>query len=653
MKLYIPFRYKLTAIFGLIIVALLVAIFNMVQNDIESRFRVLIEEQLSQAKDYVSQRMDDRYELLYNDATAIVNDKLIRDIITDNTLSTLTRNDIVTNEVLPNFTNLHMLAITNAEGDLLAQQKQQSATINALIRSEWYEYALDGEPVAGYVLHNKVFYQGIAMPVFLGEEMIGTVVAGRALLQQDISQIKKISHIDISVIDNRQRVITTLFSGLSDSAVLLAAFDQWLGDELTGDFVADKTLEVNLGQERFLLRYALDETRFVPPYIIVRSLDESVGFVTNIRENMQALGSVGFLIAVLISFIFAVGVSTPIKRLSIATTQVAREDFEHQVRINSHDEFADLGGAFNQMILDLGEKQKIRAAFDKSVSREVADHMLEQGIELGGTKQYATILFADIRGFTTLSEALDEKSLINLLNEYFTQVNGCIIEHKGVIDKFIGDAVMALFGIPLANPHSAYCGLLAAQSMLKTVGRFNQHNRGIYHCDIEIGIGINSGEVVAGMVGATDRLNYTVLGDQVNVASRIEGLCKQYGVALILTGSTVSDIEACREQWAEPLHFRLLDCVQVKGSTRGVKVYQPFFAIDARLLGFIERYEQALQQLFDNQLNAAHQLLSELAVQWPDDVPTARLLEASTGYLDNSRSYNKDYSDGVRILTEK
>jgi adenylate cyclase len=653
MKLFISFRYKLTAVFALIIVALLVAIFNVVQSDIETQFRVLIEEQLTQAKGYVSQRMDDRYELLYNDATAIASDKLIRDIITDQTLSSLTRNDIVSAEVLPKFTNLDVLAVTDSEGHLLAEQKQNSAVIDALISSEWYEFSLDGEAVAGFVYHQQNFYQGIALPVFLGEQMIGIVLAGRALNQQDISQIKQISHIDISVINDRQRVITTLFSGLSETQSLLAAFDDWLIGVEEQQFMVDKTLEIMLGNERFLLRYTVDETRFVPPYIIARSLDESVGFVVLIRQNMQALGSLGLFIAILVSFAFAVGVSSPIKRLSVATSEVADENFDYRVNISSNDEFALLGESFNQMITDLAEKQKIRSAFDKSVSKEVADHMLQQGAELGGSKKYATILFVDIRGFTSLSEALDEKSLINLLNEYFTQINDCIIAHQGVIDKFIGDAVMALFGIPIANEHSAYSGLLAARNMLDTLVEFNQHSALTYGCEINIGIGLNSGEVVAGMVGSADRLNYTVLGDQVNIASRIEGLCKQYEVMLILSESTVNDILDCKAQWKEPLYFRLLDCVQVKGRSGGSKIYQPFFAGDEALLDYIEAYQQALQKLFSSELDEAYQLFSDLADRWPQDMPTAKQLAACAVYLENPTIYARDYCDGVRILTEK
>jgi class 3 adenylate cyclase/HAMP domain-containing protein len=653
MKYYIPFRYKLTVIIALIIVALLFAIFTVVQKDIEDRFRIQIEKRLIQAKGNVSQRMDDRYYLLDNDATAIVNDKLIRDIINDETISTLTRNDIVRNEVLPKFANLNVLAVTNTEGELLARQQDKTAIVEAFIASEWFDYSMEGESVAGFILQGEVFYQGIAMPIFQTEEMIGIVIAGRVLTKQDIDRIKSISDIDIAVLDANKRIIATEFSGLSSQQHLMNAFDLWLGNEQALASIGDNTLEVKLGDERFLLQLVVDETVFVPPYIIARSLDEELVFVRNIRESMQALGGIGIGIAILIAFGFAVGVSNPIKRLSIATTQVARENFSHRVNIRSRDEFSLLGDSFNQMIVDLGEKQKIRSAFDKSVSKEVADHMLKQGVELGGTTQYATVLFADIRGFTSLSEQLDEKSLINLLNEYFSQVNHCIIKEKGVIDKFIGDAVMALFGTPIPCEHSAYHGLVAAQNMLDTLIPFNKQTRLSYGCELHIGVGLNTGNVVAGMVGSDDRLNYTVLGDQVNIASRIEGLCKTYGVTLILSESTVNDILQCQDKWQQPVRFRLLDCVQVKGKTEGLKIFQPHFTASAQELGYIDKYEQALVAVFEQRLDTATKLLETLVDQWPDDGPATKLHQACKGYLKDLSNYEHDYQHGVRILTEK
>ena len=650
MKVFIAFKYKLTLIIALIILLLLAAIFTVVQNDIEERFRLLIDSQLIQAKDYVSQRMDDRYDLLYNDATAAVNDKLIFDVINDLTLSELTRNDIVSAEVLPKFVHLDALIVTDPDGQLLAQQGEQTQLTEQLINSEWFDYVKDGESIGGYVLVGDEFYQGLAKPVFLGEGMIGVVVAARALSQEDLVAIKQISAIDIAVLEGFERVASTGFSGISETSTLYAAFDNWLGKEPA---IEDGTIELQLGSERFMLQWVIDETEFVPPYIIARSLDESLLFVTNIRQTMIGLGSFGLIIAIAVAFGFAVSISSPIKRLSMATKEVAEENFTHKVAISSRDEFAQLGDSFNQMISDLAEKQQIRSAFDKSVSKEVADHMLAQGAQLGGSKEFATVLFADIRGFTTLAESLDEKSLINLLNQYFSQVNVCIERRKGVIDKFIGDAVMALFGTPLPCEQSAYSAVMASKNMLETVQVFNQQCSMIYGCHIEIGIGLNSGHVVAGMVGSENRLNFTVLGDQVNVASRIEGLCKHYGVELIVSESCMKEVIRSESFWEENIVFRQLDCVQVKGKTTGLNIYQPFFAPNVKEQRYIKRFEQALLSLQLGNVIQASDMLDSLIVDWPEDLPTVYLHEQARHYLEDQASYHRNYQSGIRIATQK
>lgn len=655
MKFYLPFKYKLTVIIAVIIMVLLTVIFSVVQQELEQRFRSIIDKQLVQAKDYVSQRMDDRFDLLYNDATTIVGDKLIRDVILDRTLSELTSNDIVTNEVLPSFENLQMLAVTDGNGELLAKQDHYAEITESFIASEWFTYALEGEVVGGYIYTQlqsgeQGFYQGVAMPVFLGEAMIGIVLVARDFGQADVKAIKRISEIDIAVLGDGKRRVSTAFSGISDSKNLLDGFDLWLERHPESQ---QSTVEVLLGDERFLLQWVVDETGFVPPYIIVRSLDESLLFVTNLRQTMMAIGSIGIVLALVVAFVFAVSISSPIKLLTAATHEVARENFGHQVIIHSQDEFSQLGDSFNQMIIDLAEKQKIRAAFDKSVSKEVADHMLEQGAKLGGSREFATILFADIRGFTSLSESMDERSLINLLNQYFSQVNGCITQQNGVIDKFIGDAVMALFGTPIPSELSAYSAMIAAKDMLETVDRFNEQCRLIFGCELHIGIGLNSGYVVAGMVGAENRLNFTVLGDQVNIASRIEGLCKNYGITLILSESSVEQVRQSEQHWHEPIVFRQLDCVQVKGKTKGLRIFEPFFNPMPDVVNKIRQFETGLNELLLGNIDSALSQLTQLQQDWPDDEPTQRLYRACLLYGEQPKQYQRDYNKGVRIETKK
>jgi adenylate cyclase len=199
------------------------------------------------------------------------------------------------------------------------------------------------------------------------------------------------------------------------------------------------------------------------------------------------------------------------------------------------------------MVVGLEEREKIRDVMNKVVSPEVAHELLQHGVTLGGEEREASVLFADIRGFTTLSEKLPPPELIQLLNAYLGRMSRVIEEEKGVIDKYIGDEVMAVFGAPLASQDHARRAVSAAVNMLKELRRFNTEEGRA--SPLRIGIGIATGPVVAGNVGSPQRLNYTVLGDTVNVASRLQGLTKEYGVPLILSGATceqVSSLFSCR-----------------------------------------------------------------------------------------------------------
>jgi adenylate cyclase len=210
-------------------------------------------------------------------------------------------------------------------------------------------------------------------------------------------------------------------------------------------------------------------------------------------------------------------------------------------------------------------KNYIVKAFEKYVSKDVVDEIVKDPtkIKLGGELREVTILFSDIRCFTTISESLKPDELVFLLNHYLTDMTKIIMKNKGLVDKFIGDAIMAIYGSPVFNKNHVYDGCLSAIEMRKDLERFNSKRS----LKLEIGIGLNTGSAVVGNLGSFDRFDYTAIGDTVNTASRFESLTKFYGVNILVGENTYNVV-------FDKFLFRFVDLVAVKGKDKYIKVYE-------------------------------------------------------------------------------
>ncbi len=255
------------------------------------------------------------------------------------------------------------------------------------------------------------------------------------------------------------------------------------------------------------------------------------------------------LVSVLVTLTLAltIGVSM-IRSVNVLRDQMQRVqqgDLDASVPVYSNDEFGELNEGFNAMVSGLQEEATIRSLFSRYVTPEVAEHAIAHGAELGGQEAVATVLFSDIRGFTTLTEQLPAAQLIALLNRYFNTMSEVIQEQGGVINKFGGDSLLAIFGTPL-YPREDHAGaaVQAAQGMLQKLREFNESQRKLGEPTLRIGIGIATGPVVVGNVGSESRLEYTVIGDTVNLASRLEELTKAYAMDILIAATTVTQLEA-------------------------------------------------------------------------------------------------------------
>ncbi|MBC8504862.1 MAG: adenylate/guanylate cyclase domain-containing protein [Anaerolineales bacterium] len=232
----------------------------------------------------------------------------------------------------------------------------------------------------------------------------------------------------------------------------------------------------------------------------------------------------------------------PLKRLTRAMNQVGGGDLTSSLAIETSDEIGDLTFQFNKMVAELRDAQRMRDLFGRYVSKEVAAKVLDNGADLGGENISATTLFADIRDFTGLSERLPAQEVVNILNRYYTHMVDVIVTEGGLVNKFGGDSILAVFGAPIRQPDHALRAVRAAWQMTRALGEFNAEQIALGMPALTIGIGIASGEVVAGNVGSEARIEYTVIGDPVNLASRLQSLTKELGATVLLSENTQKEL---------------------------------------------------------------------------------------------------------------
>ncbi len=220
------------------------------------------------------------------------------------------------------------------------------------------------------------------------------------------------------------------------------------------------------------------------------------------------------------------------------------------------------------MIEDISSEKRMKSTMSRYMDPKLADQLLAGGEDiLGGKSAEVTVLFSDIRSFTTLTETLGAQGTVSLLNEYFTLMVDCIQAEGGMLDKFIGDAIMAVFGIPLPHEDDADRALRCAIGMIQALSAFNAQRVATGLKGIDIGVGLNTDLVVSGNIGSPKRMDYTIIGDGVNLAARLESACKQYSARILIS-------EFTRERLKGIYRLREADDVVVKGKTKPVRIYE-------------------------------------------------------------------------------
>lgn len=299
-----------------------------------------------------------------------------------------------------------------------------------------------------------------------------------------------------------------------------------------------------------------------------RSLDAELAPARALERIMLLVSLAALAVATLAALGVARGLSRPLRQLAAQTRRVGTGDYTARLDLPRADELGQLATAFNEMTAGLAERDRVRDLLDKNVSPEVAAQLLRDGASLGGEEREVTVLFADLRGFTPLSEKLPPRELIGLLNRYLDRMSAEIESHGGVIDKFIGDEIMALFGAPLAAPDAADRAIRTALAMEQALNELNREFEQEGRPGLALGIGINTARVVAGNIGSHRRLNYSVIGDGVNVAARLQALTRtaDYATNILVSAATLT--AACGAYTTRPLGQ-----VALKGRREPVEIH--------------------------------------------------------------------------------
>ena len=298
------------------------------------------------------------------------------------------------------------------------------------------------------------------------------------------------------------------------------------------------------------------------------------------------------------------------------------------------------------VIEDISEEKRMRGTMSRYVPARVVDQLLESGEDaLGGVYQTATVLFSDIRSFTTISEKIGARATVAMLNEYFSDMVDLIDQHDGILDKYIGDAIMAVFGAPFTGEQDAENAVLTAWDMFDALDKLNLDRLARGDAAIKIGLGLNTGKVVVGNIGSTRRMDYTVIGDAVNLAARLEGATKQYGARFLISEFTW----ACLPVFLQA-GFRMVDLIRVKGKLEPVSIYEGMGrSIDA--IPYADDWRNALIAYRSQDWSTARQLFENIQKSRNDSDSVITL------YLERIMAFENDAPsvdwDGVWVMETK
>ena len=379
------------------------------------------------------------------------------------------------------------------------------------------------------------------------------------------------------------------------------------------------------GEDYEVLATPLEDTGGVRLFAILqRSVAEGLAPYLALQAVLLFIAALAVAVTLAGGMRIARRITRPVEKLAEVAREVARGNYEVGMVRAGDDEIGELATAFDGMLRGLTERDSMRDALGKVASSEVVMQLLQGQIELGGEEREVSVMFADIRNFTALCEELTPQQSLLMLNEFLTAISELVESHGGVVDKYLGDGAMAIFGAPVTRPDDTQRAVDCALEIRRRIEGLGPvlAARGLPHP--VVGIGLNTSSVIAGNIGSPSRLNYTVLGDGVNLASRLEGLTKRYHVPIVVGSLTRDRVNG--------IVFRELDKVRVRGKTVPERIFEPLgraYDISPADLARLARWNDALEDFRARRWVQARAAIESLA----DERHYVRLCSIYLGYL--------------------
>lgn len=454
--------------------------------------------------------------------------------------------------------DVDILTLTDVKGIVLFRLDRPELHGDTLASLPFIKRALRGEyspsgEITSWVNDEKL-YQLVTVPIVQRGYVDGTLTLGNRITKREADQLKQDTQSEITFILGN-RVVASTHSDIGQVDLLRAyLLDK---DSINAQIGRGENIqkEVTLGTERFLCAFAEVSPSGQAIYVMATSVDKALSSLQVIERVILGVGALAIIIALFGGFALARGITAPVQRLVDATERIRGGNYDVELAASSSDEIGKLARSFNEMVMGLRE----RLIMSKFVSASTVEMIREGGtLQLGGERRNVTVFFSDIRGFTAFSERVPPEMVIDTLNTYLSTQAKQIIKHHGIIDKYVGDELVAIF----EGPDMADNALLAAIDIQNEVRKLNKDNPE----HIQIGIGINTGMAIVGNVGSEERMDHTVLGNNMNLGARLCDIA-QPGQILISESSW-------RLSKSKEINVNSLDPITVKGISRPVPIYE-------------------------------------------------------------------------------